>query len=175
MKQTSWALGLLMTAAVVAQTALGAKVVHLAQADLGQQIGDGECTTLVDQVLRGAGARGLGSYGGYGPDTDYVWGTPIQLKDVQPGDVIQFRNYHMTRRIQHADGSASNKTADAPHHTGIVQTNDGNGQITIIEQSVGTPVQTNSLGFASGTFNTHGDTITCTVTGQLWYYRPIAR
>jgi hypothetical protein len=64
---------------------LGDAVRAYADSKLGQTVGGGECTDLVDEALRVAGAK---------PGLNYVWGTeipaPPQWGTWQNGDIIQF-------------------------------------------------------------------------------------
>ncbi|MHB2019838.1 MAG: hypothetical protein ACYCW6_23105 [Candidatus Xenobia bacterium] len=155
---------------------LASRILQFARAHMYQRVGDGECTTLVDAALKAAGAKGLGDFGSYGPDSNYVWGTPVKLEDVQPGDVIQFRDYQSEIHVENSGGRHS-KTASAPHHTAIVVSNDGGGRLTVIHQnaSPGGGVETEQLSFGSGTFDVGGDHITVKTTGQVWFYRPQPR
>ena len=61
-----------------------------------------------------------------------------------------------------------------PHHTAIVERNDGGGAITVLEQNVdGSPVVRNQLFFKSAGPTTVGNkTTTITVSGKFWFYRP---
>ena len=68
-------------------------VVSFALHNLGQPVGDGECFTLADRALRNAGAKSAADYGPVVPDGDYVWGTPVSLSSLRPGDIVQFRDY----------------------------------------------------------------------------------
>lgn len=65
-------------------------VVHAARSDLGHRVGHGECWDLADRALRDAGARSSTTTG---RNDDYVWGDPVALNAVTPGDILQFRNY----------------------------------------------------------------------------------
>ena len=82
------------------------------------------------------------------PDADYVWGSRVNLADVQSGDIIQFRNYHYDRTIDTAT-STDTDFQERPHHTAIVGSMGANGAITVLEQNVpdGSPVQRSQLFF----------------------------
>ena len=58
-----------------------------------------ECFRLVDRALAGAGAKSAADFGTVAPDIDYVWGTPVSLADVRPGDIVQFRDYRFDREV----------------------------------------------------------------------------
>jgi uncharacterized protein (TIGR03067 family) len=90
---------------------LNCKVLQFAQAQRGKQVGNGECWTLADQALKAAGARRPGR-GGYGP---FVFGKPVALKALAPGDIIQFEKVRLVYRRQ---GGVS--WVNLPHHTAIV-------------------------------------------------------
>src|SRR5208282_4512701 len=82
------------------QHALGAKVVAFACAHLHKKVGDGECFALADKELRRAGAKSVSDYGKITDDADYVWGDPVDLQDVAPGDVIQFRYLDVDTKVE---------------------------------------------------------------------------
>jgi hypothetical protein len=105
------------------QRALNNAVVAYAQNHLGQQIGNGECWTLVDEALRSAGADTSG-------DSNYVFGTPVSLSYLMGGDVIQFEN----ARFDHRSGS-STSWMEFPHHTAIVESVQGR-TVTLLNQNV---------------------------------------
>lgn len=117
---------------------LGDRVVAFCLTHLGQRVGNGECAGLAFQALKAAGARPR-----TGPDYpnrgDYVWGTPVLVvgiqdgsavrvgtySDVQPGDVIQFRDVRIGR-------------FHAAHHTAVVESIDSqSGLINAFAQNGG--------------------------------------
>ena len=109
-----------------------------------------------------------------------MWGTSVTLSDFHPGDVIQFRNYSYERRIviERSDETVTREDAqDRPHHTAIVQSVDGNGAVTVLEQNApdGSPVGRTQLFFTSGTTTSGNQTTTIRVHGTFWFYRPEAR
>jgi len=75
---------------------LNQKVVVWAQGHLGKKVGAGECWDLGESALKQAGAQTSNVLGPVGDDTDYIWGDQIDMKDVQPGDIIQFRDHEAT-------------------------------------------------------------------------------
>ncbi len=167
-------------------TQLGDAVVAFAMRAQGRQIGDGECFSLADQALSTAGARSAADYTEITPDGDYVWGRPVSLSAVRPGDILQFRNFHILRRvtttIHTADGGSSTTQSqemeERDHHTAIVTANYGT-VLAIAEQNVapaGRVVQRTNIDIASGVRRT-GDSATDTTTetsveGTVWAYRP---
>jgi hypothetical protein len=151
-------------------------------------VGDGECTTLVQQALRESGARTADAFGATTPDGDYVWGTPVQLADARPGDVLQFRNYRVVRHIitaqRLADGVVSPMQSEdyqeRDHHSAIVEQNFG-GTLSVLEQNVdpdGRVVQRGRVETASRTYietdPATGDQVTTMVSveGNVFAYRP---
>ena len=141
---------------------LGNAVAQFAQNRLGQKEGNGECWTLAERALKGAGAQtSTKIMGTIGIDDDYVWGDPVTLATLERGDIIQFRNYSFTA----SDGSGE----DRPHHTAIAATAATGGAVQVYEQNVGKvhpkKVKRNTLYFDP---NAAG----VTVTGTVWFYRP---
>jgi hypothetical protein len=110
-----------------AAPALNQKVLKYARSQMGRQVGNGECWTLVDQALRAAGARrpGTANY------ATYVFGKRISRQALQPGDVIQFEGV----TFKHTDRNGSWSTNDYPHHTAIVAAVRGS-RITLLNQNV---------------------------------------
>ena len=146
----------------------------------GERDGDGECYTLVNRALRAAGARVAADYAPVTPDADYQWGTSVTQSELQPGDVIQFRDYSY-ERVSVTDDDSGTTTdehaEDREHHTAIVESVDGGGAVTVWEQNApeGSAVRRTQLFFTSGT-TTRGNTTTrITVRGTFWFYRPEAR
>jgi len=129
------------------QPSLGQQVHTWANNRLAQQVGDGECFALADQALRASGARSAADYGQVTANADYVWGTAVQLVDVQTGDVLQFRNYSVTVEVTvtstktFRDGSTEEteetrtETYGRPHHTAIVSAKLSGGQLRVLEQN----------------------------------------
>ena len=156
---------------------LGTQIVQFAQNRLGRRVGDGECFALADQALRGAGAKSAADFGSVSAEADYVWGTAVSLTNVQPGDIVQFRDYQYTRREDDDDGAWRENSESRPHHTAIVVSNDGNGQLTLIEQNAppGSAARRIQMPFSSDTTRRGATSVRVTVTGQVWFYRPQAR
>jgi hypothetical protein len=153
------------------------QIVAYARQRLGQRVGNGECFTLADRALRNAGARSASDHGDVSPDADYIWGSSVNLSDLRPGDVVQFRGYRYDRTVDvnHSDGSGSTEThsEERPHHTAIVQRVNGS-VVTVLEQNApaGSAVVTTTLYFGSSQ-TTAGDTTTrVAVSGSWWFYRP---
>ncbi len=165
---------------------LGITIAGFAIRAQGREVGDGECFSLADQALTYANARSAAYYSEITPDGEYVWGKPIRLADARPGDILQFRNYHIQRHITtttHGDDGAisqmqSQEIEERDHHTAIVTANLGTS-LAIAEQNVeplGRVVQQNTIDIASGTReDTNANTQTTTevfVDGEIRAYRP---
>jgi hypothetical protein len=121
------------------------KVVVWARGKLGHKIGRGECWDLGEAALKHAGASTSSDLGPLGADTDYVWGDPIDLSKVEPGDILQIRNHLVTTttviEYKFKDGSVvtdtQETTAKRGHHTAIVNgMADANGRLPTLEQHV---------------------------------------
>ncbi|WP_020394442.1 CHAP domain-containing protein [Thiolinea disciformis] len=166
---------------------LGAKVLRFAQDTLDKRVGKGQCWDLAESVLTKAGAKTskmyyTGEKKNFG-DADYVWGKPITQKELQAGDVIQFRDYEV--KLEKPDGSW--KSIERPHHTAIVESINEDGSIIVIEQNIQAKyasasfegpigkdlvVRKSKLFFSDTTIEENREKITITVTGQIWFYRP---
>jgi hypothetical protein len=90
------------------------KIVEFARSKVGQQVGDGECTALAAAALRHAGARLRRPAGG-------SWGEEVaSLRDVRPGDILQFENAVFVQQRLLDNGGLLTTTASYAHHTAIV-------------------------------------------------------
>lgn len=162
------------------QPSLADRIVSWVRRQRGDRVGDGECFTLADRALRNAGAHGASHYGEVHPDADYVWGSPVSLADLRPGDVIQFRNYsyeRVTVTETPSETRTEEEVQERPHHTAIVERIGANGAVTVLEQNSPerSPVVRTELYFRSGTIASGSQTTTITVRGTFWFYRPQAR
>ena len=115
-----------------------ARVAAFARSKIGEKVGDGVCSTLVQEALRDAGAKVLRAPAAGG---EYLWGEPLNsLKDTQPGDVLQFEKVTLRgrRRKFKDDGSAilvETKTS-FPHHSAIITAVGPKGKtLTILHQN----------------------------------------
>lgn len=121
------------------------KVLVWAQGKLGRKIGRGECWDLGEEALKQAGAMTSNDLGPVEEDSDYVWGDPIaDLKDVQPGDILQLRDHEATTSTETEytwpDGTvetiSEESTVGRPHHTAIVASTRGaDGSVRTLEQN----------------------------------------
>lgn len=163
------------------EPSMSVRIVGYARRHSGTRVGNGECFTLADRALKGAGAKSAGDFGTVTRDADYVWGTAVTLTDLQPGDVVQFRGYRYDRdvTIQNSDGSTTTETdyQERPHHTAIVEHVGANGAVTVLEQNApdGSPVVRSQLFFKSTTVDENRRSSTIKVQGTFWFYRPQAK
>jgi hypothetical protein len=165
---------------------LGKKIIAFAKAHLNKKVGDGECYALADNALLKAGAKSAPAYGEITDDADYVWGDPVDLNDVLPGDILQFQDFDIdtktTTTSKLPDGKWEEKeyVAKRGHHTAIVEQNMGNGSVIILEQHVkplGPVVQRHTIPI-SGPTVVHTENkisytdVNVTVSGTIRAYRP---
>lgn len=132
------------------QNSISQQVVGYAAARTGQQIGDGECWTLVNEALRTVGAiTPLSS----NFDT-YVFGQEV-YRDFRAGDIIQWENV----TLQNGNSSYS-----FPHHTSIIASANGN-IVNVYHQNI------------NGDRRVRYDTydLGSKKTGLIRVYRPIPR
>jgi hypothetical protein len=118
------------------QAAEPAKVVQFCEDHLGQKVGNGECSTLAEEALHAGGFKGIS---GNKPEKgDYVWGHLVytldagtsptaegKLEDIEPGDVIQFRD---------AFFKSKGRTLSFGHHTAVVRSVESDRQTLVILQ-----------------------------------------
>jgi hypothetical protein len=107
----------------------------------------GECWDFAEMALRKAGAKTSYDLGEVTPDSDYVWGNPVETRDVIPGDILQMRDYKETTetvtKYTFSDGTWLSRDSTAemkhPHHTAIVRgmMDPKTGVIPTLEQHVG--------------------------------------
>jgi len=154
-----------------------ASIVGYARQRRGSKVGDGECFTLADQALTGAGAKSARDFGKVTPTADYVWGTEVSLSDLRPGDIIQFRDYEYERRVEDESGKWKTDSQKRPHHTAIVESVGSSGAVTVLEQNApkGSAVSRAQLFFTNATSVDGGTTTTIRVQGTFWFYRPQSR
>jgi hypothetical protein len=116
---------------------LNAKVLSYAQSVIGQRILRGECTDLIAEALRLAGAKGGSNFSQPG---FYVWGQAVSLSSAKAGDIIQFSpnaKFVMPNSWTQMGPSG---------HTAIIESINGN-VVTLLEQNapIGGPVRRSTL------------------------------
>ena len=172
-----------------------ATAIAFAQRQSGRY-GDGECWTLVEAAVTGAGGKSsIPQTPNFGPNVSYVWGTLGNVAALQPGDVVQYQNYAWTQttRIDTSspDGTSFSENSRTegrglPHHTGLVIRVISPGMVEVIEQNIpprSGPVQSIQLALSAPATTTEttrdGSTVTVTrishaVSGIVRCYRPVA-
>jgi hypothetical protein len=129
--------------AEISHEAIGERIVAFAREQQGRQVGSGECTELAVEAMKSADAKDVSTYGETSADGDYVWGNPVALKDAEPGDIVQFRNFIIKIRIVAMEILPGGRSANTEswavetrdHHTAIVEENYG-GELLLLEQNV---------------------------------------
>ena len=113
-------------------------------------VGTGECYDFADAVLKAANAKSAPDFCKVtkSPSQDYKWGKPIDLKDVKPGDVLQFRDHKIVidKKIKttktfpdgHKEVSygGSKQELKRGQHTAVVLANHDDGTMDVAEQHV---------------------------------------
>lgn len=180
---------------------LNQKVYKWARSKLGQKVDSGECWDLAHRALQHAGAQSSTTTG---KNDDYVWGDPVTVQAVVPGDILQLRDHVVTTTVTtdvtFEDGSGYEDTKESSfkrsHHTAIVAENKGAFGLVVLEQNVdpgGKKVQQNALPLTGSgpsvktEFRSMKDstgklrrakvvvTTTTTVSGRISAYRPRAK
>jgi len=160
---------------------VGDRILGFARRKRGSRVGNGDCFTFADAALSTAGAKSASDYGTVTPDADYVWGSSVSLTDLQAGDVIQMRDYRFDREItvDNPDGSGStdNDFQERPHHTAIVESVDGHGAVTVLEQNApkGSAVRRSQLFFKDSDTTAGRRKTKIKVQGTFSFYRPQAK
>ncbi len=152
-----------VTQPVVPEGSLNTRILTYAEAEVGTQVGDGQCGSLAIGALNFAGAKS--NFDRMDPNGDFAWGqlgTTLtarshDVSQVRPGDVIQFRNAQTVTRNGY---STSWQTAD--HHTAIVESVSGT-TITVLNQNVN-----GQLTVQRGTWN-----VADLTGGTMWVYHPV--
>jgi hypothetical protein len=105
---------ILMLLACGIDAPLNDKVIEYARSQIGQQVGNGECSTLAAEALRYAGVRRRRGEPG-------TWGEELKsLREAQAGDILQFENAVFISTQIRDDGGGVTQTREFPHHTAVV-------------------------------------------------------
>lgn len=165
-----------------AESKVGGKAV-----DGGKDKGGIDCFALVDELLKSAGGKRPKDFGEVTPTGDYVWGDPVELDKIKPGDILQFRDHFVTIRTQKLGETNWKDTsiegpAKRPHHTAVVVDVQEDGSVVVVEQNVRPDpkkVRRSVIaGLAAGEKTkpkTGGVREIITVTGTVKAYRPIPK
>ncbi len=118
---------------------LNQKVLDFCNTNRGSSVGTGECWDLAELALADAGARTstqiMGPTAVSRANADYIWGTPTTLRDIKPGDIIQYKNFVVDTDVTAADGSGYDQQTSLPHHTAIVAEVYPRGKVKVWEQN----------------------------------------
>lgn len=109
--------------------------------DGGKDKGGIDCFALVDELLDKAGAKRPKDFGEVTPSSDYVWGEPVDLDKLKPGDILQFRDHLITVQTQKLgeykwEVTSNEGPATRPHHTAVVVDLQKDGSVVVVEQNV---------------------------------------
>ena len=155
--------------------------------DGGKDKGGIDCFALVDELLKSAGAKRPKDFGDVTPSADYVWGDPVELDKIKPGDILQFRNHFVKIRTQKLgefkwEDTSIEGPAKRPHHTAVVVDVQEDGGVVVVEQNVRPDpkkVRRSVIaGLAAGEktkLKTNVLREIITVTGTVKAYRPVPK
>jgi hypothetical protein len=155
--------------------------------DGGKDKGGIDCFALVDELLKSAGGKRPKDFGEVTPTGDYVWGDPVELDKIKPGDILQFRDHFVTIRTQKLLDDKWKETsiegpARRPHHTAVVVEVKEDGGVVVVEQNVRPDpkkVKRNVIaGLAAGEdtrYKSNAEKEIITVTGTVKAYRPVLK
>jgi len=124
------------------EPSLAEKILTFCRAHKGEQVGDGECSSLADNALKESNAKGRSAEK---PNKgDYVWGEPVyaqvtgeakpqgKVTDIQPGDIIQLRDVKLAGK----EANGRTYTMSFGHHTAVVAAvENGGATIRIFHQN----------------------------------------
>ena len=172
-----------------------ATAIAFAQRQSGRY-GDGQCWTLVEAAITGAGGRSsIPQTPNFGPNVAYVWGDVVEVSRCEPGMWCNTRTSHGRRTrgstppARMAPAFRENSRTEGrglPHHSGLVVRVISPGMVEVIEQNIpprSGPVQTFQIALSAPATTTEttrsGTTVTVTtishsVSGIVRCYRPIA-
>ncbi len=109
--------------------------------------GDGQCWTLVeDTVVANGGKSSKSLTPNIGPGVSVIWGKPVAIAALQPGDVLQFSHYDWAQtlniKIVRSDGSEDEdsktpgESRGQPQHSAMVIRVVSTGLVDVIEQNI---------------------------------------
>ena len=145
----------------VPSAALNASVLAYAQASIGTQVANGQCAMLALRALQATGAKTNFDFSN--PDGDYAWGqlaatlTPQShdLSQVQPGDIIQFRDAMFV--------APNGYWESATHHTAIVEAVSGD-RIEVLQSNINEVLLVQTGDYKLGDMT----------QGTMWVYHPLS-
>jgi hypothetical protein len=119
---------------------LGERIVAFCRENKDKAVGDGDCYDLAKFALHAAGAKPQFKNPDFPNKSDYVWGDLVvviegdeagskktgKLKEIRPGDVIQFRDTKWSGPKSAGKGTYS---LTFKHHTAIVAAVENDGKL----------------------------------------------
>lgn len=166
------------------------KVIGYAEGNRRQQDGNGECWTLAENALKSAGAKtswelATPDQKKFFDDADYTWGKKINLSEIKPGCILQFRNYKVSikRTTTEPDGGTSWKTEsfNYGHHTSIAISEIKSKTVRVLHQNVPDGDKKRKLVIEGDIYtesyrdNKKPVSTELVVTGKVWAYEPIPK
>jgi hypothetical protein len=155
--------------------------------DGGKDKGGIDCFALVDELLKSAGGKRPKDFGDVTPTSDYVWGDPVDLDNLKPGDILQFRDHTVTIRTEKLgevkwEVISTEGPAKRPHHTAVVVEVQKDGGVVVVEQNVRPDPKkvrrSGIAGLAEGEQTRYKSNVVkeiITVTGTVKAYRPVPK
>jgi len=156
---------------------LAEQIVQFCRENNGKQVGAGNCYALAAKALSAAGAKPRFLNPDYPGKEDHVWGKLVMYqeatttglkrtgtgKDIQPGDVIQFRDTKWEGKKTTGKG---NYSLSFGHHTAVVSAVEKDGNLVRIYHQ----------NFGGKKFVTEGSlTLDDLKAGWIRVYRPIPK
>jgi len=158
---------------------LGAKIAGFARRMMHKKVGVGECWDLPEEALSAAGAKTSNDLQTIDPSNehqDYRWGVPIELKNIAPGDLLQFKKHRAVVTTTNVDGSWNQRTFNRGHHSAIAGSRpDKAHRVSVYEQKINgvKKVASNTVYLVSS--GGKGESVHVVVTGHVSAYRAIAK
>jgi hypothetical protein len=111
---------------------------------------DGECWTLMEDAVVGSGGTSSRKLTpNFSAAASFVWGDPVAIGMLKPGDVLQFSGYDWQRHVrteitmpQNYDRNGSDDTVDfqqergKPQHSAMVVNVVSAGVVDVVEQNI---------------------------------------
>ena len=114
------------------------QIVGYARRQRGSRVGNGQCFDLADTRAARRGRQERRRLRQGHAERRLHMGHVGDAGGLQPGDVIQFRDYTYERVVVTKTDKGHDDRRDRqdrPHHTAIVESVDGNGAVTVLEQN----------------------------------------
>jgi hypothetical protein len=155
---------------------LGEAICAFAREQVGERVGDGQCSTLATLALESAGAKTVRDFPPRKGDGDEVWGEEVRNpRDVHPGDVVQYRKVQFRRMTVIRRGAMRAPGIEIvtnDHHTAIVAKVLGRRRFVIYEQNVTRPGEPEGMKWV---VRESPLDLAERVRGTIRFYRPVPR